>query len=109
MPKTEYRFRFSGGAKSNHRSGPIQTSEITYLNNTLTSKRSVSNCEPYREVIELRLNRGRNAMAIWQDLVTEHGFERGYQSVKPVCFALVSRGGELTCWIVVYTITANWT
>ena len=46
------------------------------------SKRSVSNCEPYREVIELGLNRGRNAMAIWQDLVTEHGFERGYQSVK---------------------------
>jgi hypothetical protein len=46
------------------------------------SKRSVSNCEPYREVIELGLNRGRNAMAIWQDLVTEHGFECGYQSVK---------------------------
>jgi transposase len=46
------------------------------------SKRSVSNCEPYREVIELGLNRGRNAMAIWQDLVTEHGFEQGYQSVK---------------------------
>jgi len=46
------------------------------------SKLSVSNCEPYREVIELGLNRGRNAMAIWQDLVTEHGFERGYQSVK---------------------------
>lgn len=45
-------------------------------------KRSVSNCEPYREVIELGLNRGRNAMAIWQDLVTEHGFERSYQSVK---------------------------
>ena len=33
-------------------------------------------------MIELGLNRGRNAMAIWQDLVTEHGFERGYQSVK---------------------------
>jgi len=47
-----------------------------------SSKRSVSNCEPYREVIELGLNCGRNAMAIWQDLVTEHGFERSYQSVK---------------------------
>ena len=43
---------------------------------------SISSCEPYREVIGLGLNRGRNAMAIWQDLVTEHGFERGYQSVK---------------------------
>jgi transposase len=46
------------------------------------NSRSVSNCEPYREVIESDLNRGRNAMAIWQDLVTKHGFERGYQSVK---------------------------
>src|SRR5229473_2811510 len=46
------------------------------------SQRSVSNCEPYREVIESGLNRGRNAMAIWQDLVSEHGFAHGYQSVK---------------------------
>ena len=34
-----------------------------------------SACDPYRETIELGLSRGRNAMAIWQDLV-------GYQSVK---------------------------
>src|SRR5215470_4091177 len=27
-----------------------------------------SACEPYRELIELALVRGRNAMAIWQDL-----------------------------------------
>jgi transposase len=44
--------------------------------------RSDSACEPYRELIEQALDRGRNAMAIWQDLVTEHGFERSYQSVK---------------------------
>jgi transposase len=44
--------------------------------------RSVSACEPYREVIEQGLDCGRNAMAIWQDLVTQYGFERGYQSVK---------------------------
>jgi transposase len=44
--------------------------------------RSVSACEPYRELIEQGLDRGRNAMAIWQDLVSQHGFERGYQSVK---------------------------
>ena len=30
---------------------------------------SPSACEPYREAIELGLSRGRNAMAIWQDLV----------------------------------------
>ena len=36
-----------------------------------TVSRSVSACEPYRELIEQALDRGRNAMAIWQDLVTE--------------------------------------
>lgn len=44
--------------------------------------RTLSSCEPYREVIELGLQRGRNAMAIWQDLVTDHGFAHSYQSVK---------------------------
>jgi transposase len=43
---------------------------------------SSSACEPYLEVIELGLSRGRNAMAIWQDLVDGHGFAAGYQSVK---------------------------
>src|ERR1700681_2190553 len=41
-----------------------------------------SACEPYREAIELGLNRGRNAMAIWQDLVSTCGFSSGYQAVK---------------------------
>src|SRR5262245_56417022 len=45
-------------------------------------KQSVSACEPYREFIEQALDRGRNAMAIWQDLVCQYGFGRGYQSVK---------------------------
>jgi transposase len=44
--------------------------------------RTPSACEPYREIIELGLDRGRNAMAIWQDLVTSFGFEKSYQSVK---------------------------
>ena len=35
---------------------------------------SASACEPYREVIELGLGKGRNAKAIWQDLVDDHGF-----------------------------------
>jgi transposase len=33
-------------------------------------------------VIELGLDRGRNAKAIWQDLVSESGFSASYQSVK---------------------------
>jgi hypothetical protein len=37
---------------------------------------TASACEPYRELIEAGLERGRNAMAIWQDMVTDHGFTR---------------------------------
>ena len=37
-------------------------------------KRSSGASEPYREMIELELSRGRNAMGIWQDLVDKHGF-----------------------------------
>jgi transposase len=43
---------------------------------------SASECAPFRETIELGLGRGRNAVAIWQDLVTEYGFSAGYESVK---------------------------
>src|SRR6266704_1042639 len=43
-------------------------------------KRSI--CEPFREAIELGLSRGRDAIAIWQDLVAESGFGGGYQTVK---------------------------
>jgi transposase len=47
-----------------------------------TSSHSASSCAPYRELIEQGLARGRNAMAIWQDLVSYHGFPAGYQSVR---------------------------
>ena len=41
-----------------------------------------SACEPYRELIVEAVGRGRNAMAIWQDLVDDHGFPAGYASVR---------------------------
>jgi hypothetical protein len=44
--------------------------------------RATSACEPHRTLIEQGLGRGRNAMAIWQDLVSDHGFAHGYQTVK---------------------------
>jgi hypothetical protein len=44
--------------------------------------RTLSHCEPYRDLIELGVQRGRNAMAIWQDLVSEQGFAQGYHSVR---------------------------
>jgi transposase len=43
---------------------------------------AASACEPFRELIEAALSRGRNAKAIWQDLVVEQGFTGRYASVK---------------------------
>ncbi len=37
--------------------------------------------EPYRELIVEAVDRGRNAMAIWQELVDAHGYPAGYASV----------------------------
>jgi transposase len=43
---------------------------------------SASACEAYREVIVEAVGRGRNAVAIWQDLVDDHGFSARYASVR---------------------------
>jgi hypothetical protein len=43
---------------------------------------ATSVCEPYRELIEHGVACGRNAMAIWQELVDRHGFPGSYESVK---------------------------
>jgi transposase len=51
---------------------------------------SASACEPYRELIADALRLGRNAMAIWQDLVEDHGFTARYASVRR--FVLQLRG-----------------
>ena len=58
------------------------TEQLSKASSDCTKARTLSSCEPYRDLIELGLQRGRNAMAIWQDLVTEHGFAHSYQSVK---------------------------
>ena len=43
---------------------------------------TASACEPYRELIVEAARHGRNAMAIWQDLVDQHGFDGRYASVR---------------------------
>ena len=45
-------------------------------------RRSSCSSEAYRELIELELSRGRNAVGIFQDLVDRHGFTGSYESVK---------------------------
>src|SRR5579859_6286469 len=51
-----------------------------------------SACEPHREVIVEAVMRGRNAVAIYQDLVDDHGFTAGYASVGR--FVRKLRGAE---------------
>lgn len=43
---------------------------------------ATSKCEPHRTFIEAQVRLGRNAMAIYQDLVDAHGFAGAYNSVK---------------------------
>ncbi len=47
-----------------------------------------SACEPHREWIEAQVRLGRNAVAIYQDLVDERGFTQRYNSVKRFCRGL---------------------
>jgi transposase len=55
--------------------------------------RSASLCEPHREWITAALGQDRNAIAIWQDLVDQHGFSGRYNSVKRYVREL--RGGAV--------------
>ena len=53
-----------------------------------------SACEPYREFIEAEILKGRNAMAIYQELVDGHGFTARYNSVKRFCRGLKTKDPE---------------
>lgn len=63
---------------------PAQPAIVSGVSTDSTPARapSASACEIYREVITEALARGRNAMAIWQDLVDDHGFTARYASVR---------------------------
>jgi transposase len=61
---------------------------------------SASACWPYREAIELGLSRGRNAMAIWQDLVDTCSFAAGYQSVRRFVSKLHPSQSQEACAVI---------
>lgn len=54
-------------------------------------KHPTSACEPHREWIESQVALGRNAQAIYQDLVEQFSFAHRYNSVKRFCRTLKSR------------------
>lgn len=55
---------------------------------------TTSACEPHRAWIESQVQLGRNAVAIYQDLVESHGFTHRYNSVKRFVARLKSRAPE---------------
>ena len=61
---------------------------------------SASACEVHRAAIELGLSRGRNAMAIWQDLVDANGFAGDYQSVKRFVRKLRGKQSPEACAVI---------
>jgi transposase len=67
---------------------------------TAVSPPSASACAVHRDAIELGLSRGRNAMAIWQDLVDTRGFTGGYQSVKRFVRKLVGGPSKEACAVI---------
>ena len=62
---------------------------------------TASACEPFLDFVELSLSKGRNAKAIYQDLVDDHGFAGRYQSVKRFVRQLPGRPGLQACAVIV--------
>src|SRR5215831_3815962 len=60
-----------------------------------------SACEPYFDFIELSLSKGRNAKAIYQDLVDSHGFAGRYASVKRFVRQLRGQPAKSACAVIV--------
>jgi transposase len=55
---------------------------------------ALSKCDPHRVFIDAQMRLGRNATAIYQDLVDLHGFDGAYNSVKRFCAQLRHREPE---------------
>ena len=91
------------GPESKPASEVSTDSEVTALEREVRPGRAPSSsaCEPYREFIEGSLAKGRNAMAIWQDLVDDHGFEHKYASVKRYVKGLRGQRRPEACGIII--------
>jgi transposase len=70
------------GVSTDSDSKPARPPAGASIDSPPTRAPSASACAPYRELIEAGVGRGRNAVAIYQDLVDDHGFTAKYASVK---------------------------
>jgi transposase len=92
-----------GGADPTHAKPAIQGTTdfgVAPAADAAAPPQSASACAVHRDAIELGLSRGRNAMAIWQDLVDTRGFTGGYQSVKRFVRKLVGGSSKEACAVI---------
>jgi hypothetical protein len=59
--------------------------------------RSRSNCEVHRAFIDAEISKGRNAVAIYQDLVEHHGYAGAYNAVKRFVGKTRSHEPKISC------------
>ena len=71
--------------------GESKSSKVT-LGSELIIKTNRSLCEPYRKIIEEKIEGGLTAQRIYQDLRDDHGFQGSYSSVKRYVRKIVSSG-----------------
>jgi transposase len=81
---------------------PANGGEVTTDSGALkaASEPTASTSEPYRELIEAGLSKGRNATSIWQELVDRHGFTGSYESVKRYARKLRGTQSPEACGII---------
>lgn len=78
-----YQRKFSAGAEANSPGVAADpAAEIPPPRPPTAATASTSACEPHRAFIEAQLRLRRNATAIYQDLIDDHGFTGAYNSVK---------------------------
>jgi transposase len=56
-----------------------------------------SSAEPFRDFIEAELGKGRNAKAIFQDLVLHRGYDGSYDAIKRLARKLRRREPKISC------------
>ena len=83
----------SGDVSTDSGSKPTISPAVSTDSPPVRSPRA-SACEPYRELIVDAVRRGRNAVAIYQDLVEDHGFTAKYASVKRFVATLRATVGD---------------
>ena len=89
QPQPRKPFHEGKGNSKNRKTGQRECGDhrvwrgVERLRTQTSQSRSVHQfVRTFREAIELGLSQGRNAIGIWQDLVSESGFNGGYQTVK---------------------------